>query len=278
MNHSVKLNFETSLNRVTTFCPTCNIATPFESMTCGIDIDLDPAAETYQLDVQMHHAFPYEIGEDPRTIFMGMVCPFCGGVMTVVDTGVAPFIKFFNKVKLFTQFSCEGHYNFSTDPVTEINAHSIDTSYIKFIGNGKLIKDILLYNLVVKNRGGLVQLSDSEWSIDPMFSAGPYGDLSVLSNLVWDDSISGLYARRPTELDQKSFDIMQSNFSEAMYKLCYHLPEFIRAWYNECEDDDKYFFDTLEKKDQYTKVWADDMSLRSIVIGKIYDEEDNTDE
>lgn len=270
MNHNVKLKFESSETKVSAFCPTCILSIPFESLTCGVEIDLDSACESNQCEIQMHHVFPYEVGEDPHTTFMGMRCPYCGGIMTMIDTEIAPFIKYFNKVKLFTQYSCEGHRYAGTDPITKLDDFSINQPYIKFIGNGKTLRDILIYNLIIKNRCQLEQVRDHEWSISSMFGGN---NLNKLSALIWDTQHDAIYTRQAESFSQEDFDTMRMHFNEAMYILCYNLPDFIRTWYAECKDDSTYFSDTLKKKERYLNAWEDGMTLRSVIAGEPYMED-----
>lgn len=252
--YETKMQFQATQSGVSGYCCRCGITIPVEKISCTMDINLSPAAESDQLRVCLNRAFPYTSGEDPRTTFMGFNCPHCGKPMAFIDTEVAPFIKPLNRMKLFTVFSCEGHYEERTDPTTGIRNHSECSSpYISFIGNGRVIRDIILWNLL-EAKCSLIMVGPNEYTLDRLCFTGTNPDYQKLRGIKIDVNCSTIYAMID-QTDRFSFNKAKIEFKEAMCQLIYLLPDWIRNWYDNCTDDGKYFMDTEKKKAAYKQIW-----------------------
>lgn len=263
-SYETMLKFKSTETHISGFCAKCCKAIPLASASCTLDINLSPAAESDQLEVMLSRAYPYTSGEDLESTFMGLTCPSCGHVMPFVDSKIAHVLEGLNRLKLFTIFSCEGHYDESTDPNTGMTMHSeTSTPYVSFIGTGKLIKDIIVWNVFelgydyIRTGGSMatIKVDDDETEEWP----------KLLAKLELDTKMSTIYARINRPITEESHAKACDDFVEAMETLLKLLPNWIREWYDNCYDDCLYYENTEDKKAALRKAWESNADPEDLI-------------
>lgn len=263
-SYDTLLKFKLTETEVSGFCPKCCTILPLSSITCGVEVNLSESAESDQLEVLLGRSLPYNSAEDFNDLYMGLKCPKCGKPMAFVDSGIANILAGFNRLKLFTIYSCEGHYLEDVEPNTGIPMfHENSCPYVFFIGNGRLICDILYWNL--KKRGYTFEKTPNGKMI---YVAVPDDDpdtlVQALKSIEIDIDLNTIYARMPSS-SATQHQAGKEAFFQAMQALIAVLPDWIRDWYDNCTDDD-IITNTEKEKAEYRRIWETDEGPEAAII------------
>lgn len=252
MKYENHLHFKSTIRNTSPYCPRCNVSFNVDTIQAEVNVNLSESTEPHQIRTSLFRAVPTMITENSDAIFMGALCPKCGKPMVLIDTGIVPFVKRLNAMKLFTSFSCEGHEEpDQTHPMTGLKYAGCESPYISFIDNGKTIQDILTW-YVVSNRLKCVEGRNSDEYIvqDPSHPQ--------FEGLMFDIRICALYAAKL--YNPEDFKSARDAFLDGLYTLMHILPDMIRDWYDNCKDDSKYFVDTEAKKSRYLAAWEQNLN------------------